>query len=183
MPEANDEQRATTLAGAFHGMRHLGLDVRQYFQYYGKDEEWHEALTFCVTGESEDDDVLIINFYKEQESSERFKMQFGYSPNGEWEFWQRESFKEVRELYGSVAFPIYVSALCLEIVWQIARDDQDNISEVHLQAMAKAISDLVIFLESAMMTRGMIPSVENSNVYGVVEAVLNKLSIEKSFDW
>jgi hypothetical protein len=172
-----------SLEDAFQGMQNLSLDVRQYFKYYGEDEEWNEALTFCVTTEDPEDDALIINFYKESADATHFKLQFGYERNGEWEFWQREGFKEHKESYDSIAFPIFISTFCLQLGWQIARDDQQSLSEPHFLAIATAMSDLVFFLESVMMAKGMFPSLDGSNVYDMIEAVFERMKIEKNMDW
>jgi hypothetical protein len=174
---------APTLQDAFKVMQNLSLDVRQYFKYYGEDDEWYEALTFCVTAEDPDDDALIINFYKESSDATHFKLQYGYERNGEWFFRQRDGFQENKDSYESWVFPIYIICFVMRLGWVIARDDQKSLSDSHFMFIARALSDLAFFLETTMMTRGMLPSLEGTNAYELIESLYDDMGIEKTLNW
>jgi hypothetical protein len=154
----------------------------KYFTYLPQSEEWFEGVEFAI-GSSVDDSEPVISllFSKQEADSPKFDVEMSYFINGEYAATDLQPFSERKDLYEGVAFNVFLQYLSLKWTLFLLDEAREQFDPADLGEIDQAVVDLKIVLENAILMISGLPSLKNTNIPDLIEALYKKHNLKGTF--
>lgn len=178
------ESKGVGLSTLKEAVTRLGGVVSQFFAYDNSSPNWHEAVSFAFTlPDSGGVRVVHVDFYKEEENSNVFRVSYRCNLDGEWVTLESEPFLEEKELYSGLLFTIYIELRALAIFWELATNKKTNLPTSHLKPLNTMVELLRRDVGSYIRLREAPQSKTEAKVIKEIKVTYKNLGIDSTGFW